>query len=113
MDFRRDPIFTGLDTIHRLTKGGVPALFQVTTWDGVTKYAEYSHFEVDSEANKYKLTVTGHSGDLCDDMNYHNQQIFVTKDRWVVQLKGSTGKLKILKWNAPFLLLGIQLHQSV
>ena len=71
----------GLDTIHRLTKGGVPALFQVTTWDGVTKYAEYSRFEVDSEANKYKLTVTGHSGDLCDGMNSHNTQNFQTIDR--------------------------------
>ena len=67
--------------MHELTKGGVRALFQVTTWDGVTKSAEYSHFEVDSEAKEYNLTISGHSGDLCDSMAYHNQQLFATKDR--------------------------------
>ena len=71
----------GLDKIHKLTLGGVRALFLVTTWDGVTKAAEYSHFEVDNEAKGYKLTISGHSGDLCDSMAYHNQQLFATKDR--------------------------------
>ena len=71
----------GLDKIHALTKNGVRALFRVTTWDGVTKSAEYSHFKVENEASRYRLTISGHSGDLCDSMKHHNHNVFVTKDR--------------------------------
>ena len=43
---------------------------------------ELSLSAVDNETNKYKLTISGHSGSLCDSMTgQHNGQFFSTLDR--------------------------------
>ena len=74
-------LLVGLDNIHQLTNSGVRALFQITDWNGTVKSAEYSHFKVDSEATNYTLSISGHSGDLCDAMNYHNSYQFHSRDQ--------------------------------
>ena len=48
--------------------------------DGHWYWAEYSTFIVDSEANKYKLTVGGYSGDAGDAMRSLNNMKFTTFD---------------------------------
>ena len=31
----------------------------LTDWEGNTKYADFDHFKIESEAHKYKLASTG------------------------------------------------------
>ena len=44
-------------------------------------YAEYSSFVVLSEADNYRLQVSGYSGNAGDALNYHNDMMFTTYDR--------------------------------
>ena len=37
-------------------------LFEITDWDGTTRYARYSQFLVAGPVDKYRLTCTGYSG---------------------------------------------------
>ena len=48
---------------------------------GVSKFAQYSNFYVGNEASKYKLHISGFTGDATDEMKYHNGMMFSTKDR--------------------------------
>ncbi|XP_069114672.1 ryncolin-1-like [Argopecten irradians] len=48
---------------------------------GLSKYAAYSTFSIASEIKKFKLTVSGYTGDvLSDSMNVHNLDHFSTAD---------------------------------
>ena len=48
----------------------------------VSEALELSLSAVDNETNKYKLSISGHSGSLCDSMTGpHNQQFFSTLER--------------------------------
>ncbi|PRD37190.1 UNVERIFIED_CONTAM: Techylectin-like protein [Trichonephila clavipes] len=44
-------------------------------------YALYDKFWIDNEDQKYKLHISGYSGDAGDSMAYHNGMFFSTKDR--------------------------------
>ena len=48
-----------MDKLHNLTK--IPVIMRVYAgdWDGFTHFAQYSYFRVDSEADLYKLHVSG------------------------------------------------------
>ncbi|XP_056019603.1 ficolin-2-like [Ostrea edulis] len=72
----------GNDNIHQLTNSGLTYL-RIDLMDnaGVWKYAEYSTFTVDNEANQYRLNISGYSGDAGDSMAYHDGMLFSTYDR--------------------------------
>ena len=38
------------------------ARFEVTDWDGETRYAQYSQFEVAGPEDKYRLSIDGYNG---------------------------------------------------
>ena len=44
-------------------------------------FALYSKFRIDDEAAKYRLNVSGHSGNAADGLNFHNGMKFSTKDQ--------------------------------
>ena len=74
----------GLDTIHDLTKTGAYSLEVILKKNGNTKTVEWSSFMVDSESNKYRLSVSGFNAGtsgLGDALNYHNGMYFTTTDR--------------------------------
>ena len=48
--------------------------------NGSWYYAEYSTFTVLSEAEKYRMRVTGYSGNAGDAFRYHNNKMFSTYD---------------------------------
>jgi len=72
----------GNELLHQLTKDGLYELrFDVQTLDsGQWYWAEYSTFIVDSEANKYRLAVSGYSGNAGDAMKRHDNSSFTTFD---------------------------------
>ncbi|ELU18634.1 hypothetical protein CAPTEDRAFT_131141, partial [Capitella teleta] len=49
--------------------------------EGETRFAYYSTFRIGSEAEKFKLTISGYSGTAGDAMEYHNGMGFTTKDQ--------------------------------
>uniref|UniRef100_K1RGQ9 Techylectin-5B n=1 Tax=Magallana gigas TaxID=29159 RepID=K1RGQ9_MAGGI len=69
------------DIIHQLTKDR-PATLRVDLqrFSGEKGHAEYSKFAVGDENSKYKLTVSGYSGNIDDKLSGHNQMTFSTKD---------------------------------
>ena len=55
----------GLDKIHRLTSQTKNTLrVELEDFDGNTAYAEYDTFAVGNEADKYRLSVAGYTGNL-------------------------------------------------
>ena len=52
----------GLDNIHRLTKSGNNKLRVDLELHQEKAFAEYSFFAVDNETDKYKLSLSGYSG---------------------------------------------------
>jgi len=72
----------GNELLHQLTKDDQYKLrFDLQALDsGQWYWAEYSTFIVDAEATKYRLTVSGYSGNAGDAMNYSNGRQFTTFD---------------------------------
>ncbi|XP_062591741.1 fibrinogen-like protein A [Saccostrea cucullata] len=71
----------GNDNIHDLTKNGLTYMrVDLMNSTGGWNYAEYSRFSVDSEENKYNLTITGHSGGLRNDLDILHGMFFSTHD---------------------------------
>ncbi|XP_033762066.1 ficolin-2-like [Pecten maximus] len=54
---------------------------ELEAWDGTVGIAEYSDFQIGSEADNYQLYVTGFSGNISDAMYKENGKMFTTKDR--------------------------------
>ncbi|ELU10892.1 hypothetical protein CAPTEDRAFT_114000, partial [Capitella teleta] len=48
--------------------------------EGVSKYAKYAKFQVGSEAEKFRLTISGYTGDAGDSLSAHNGYKFSTFD---------------------------------
>ncbi|XP_060079381.1 angiopoietin-related protein 7-like [Ylistrum balloti] len=72
----------GNDNISNLTL--TPSILRVeaTSWYGDARYAQYSTFKVENEVNKYRLTVSGFSGNAnYDAMALHNGMAFSTYER--------------------------------
>ena len=72
-----------LDNIHYLTLPSVDEWelrIDMTFANGEEHYATYSHFRVSSEADKYRLHISGFSSPaLRENMAYHNNMAFSTK----------------------------------
>ena len=73
----------GNELLHQLTSNANYTLkIYLTEWDGVRKYAQYDTFKIADEADGYRLTIAGYSGDAGDSMiRDNNGQMFSTKDR--------------------------------
>ena len=72
----------GNDIIYQITSSANYKLkIYITDWDTITKYAEYDTFIIADEANNYRLSIGGYSGDAEDALYYHNLQMFSTTDR--------------------------------
>lgn len=62
---------SGNDNIHLLTTSGFTLLrIELSDYSGIWKYAEYRTFTVDNEVNKYKLVVSGYTGDAGNNCLY-------------------------------------------
>ncbi|XP_025100075.1 fibrinogen gamma chain-like [Pomacea canaliculata] len=72
----------GLYKIHKLTQGR-PHRLRVDLMEvsGERHYAEYSAFNVGGPDTKYRLQVSGYSGDAGDSLKVHNNQGFTTHDQ--------------------------------
>jgi len=72
----------GNELLHQMTKDGqYKVRFDLQALaSGQWYWAEYRTFTVDSEATKYRLTVSGYSGNAGEAMSYHNGRQFTTFD---------------------------------
>ncbi|XP_069103283.1 angiopoietin-related protein 7-like [Argopecten irradians] len=72
----------GNDNIHLLTSIPVILRVELEGWDGTTGYAQYSSFHVANEAQNYRLSVSGFTGNvLVDAFGTHDGSDFSTNDR--------------------------------
>ena len=54
---------TGNRLLNIITQGeAMVARFEITDWNGETRYAQYSTFKVAGPEDKYRLTISGYSG---------------------------------------------------
>jgi len=79
----RGNYWLGNELLHQLTLSGRYKLkFDLQSRSNNNWYsAEYSTFIVRSEADKYRLQVSGYSGNSGDAFTYHNGMMFTTYDR--------------------------------
>ena len=66
-------IISGNDVLHSLTfKRKHELKVDLEMFSGAKGYAKYSTFFVGSESEKYKLTVTGYTGNagMCDELHW-------------------------------------------
>ncbi|KAK4294309.1 hypothetical protein Pmani_033051 [Petrolisthes manimaculis] len=71
----------GLDHLHALTNLSHQVLrVDLADNDGNRRWAKYSTFAVGPHRDKYRLTVSGYSGDAGDSMGPHNGKVFTTYD---------------------------------
>ena len=79
----------GLDNIHQLTStANYGLLVEIEDWSGNQFWAWYYHFSVESEAQLYRLSVSGYdvtstAGDAFTDAQLPNDII----DEWILQQK--------------------------
>ena len=72
----------GLETIHRFTTYGDAKLrIETEDFEGITKWAEYSHMRVLGESTGYKLTVSGNTGNATEVLLNDSGAMFTTTDR--------------------------------
>ena len=72
----------GNDNIHRLTTVGNNVLrIELQDWSNNYSCAVYDTFMINSESDKYKLTVGRYSGTAGDSLSYHSGMYFSTKDQ--------------------------------
>ncbi|XP_069102346.1 ficolin-2-like isoform X2 [Argopecten irradians] len=73
--------WAGLNIIHLLTQNGSKLRINLMSWKNDTQYAEYQDFRVGDESSKYRLSVSGFSGNATyDGMDYHDGDQFSTYD---------------------------------
>ena len=72
----------GLNRIHRLTAaGGCGLRVDVENYSNDKGYAKYSSFAVGDNDSKFRLAVSGYSGTAGDQLSYHNDMKFSTRDQ--------------------------------
>ena len=77
---RSNNFWLGLDAIHALSKNSASLRIDMTEASGSKYYARYLNFKVNSESNKYRLDVSGYTGNAGDAFSRHNGHAFTTKD---------------------------------
>ena len=71
----------GLDKIHRLTPTATQLRVDLQDFEGNSRYAQYSSFNVGDTASNYTLSVSGYSGTAGDSLSEHNGHMFSTRDQ--------------------------------
>ncbi|XP_059139227.1 ficolin-1-like [Physella acuta] len=71
----------GLEQVHQLTMVGRWELRVDIKFKGKDYYAKYDLFEVENEAQFYKLHVGDFSGNVSDGLSYHDGMRFYTSDK--------------------------------
>ncbi|XP_060555534.1 angiopoietin-related protein 7-like [Ruditapes philippinarum] len=83
----------GNDNLQVLTEHGNHELrIDMEDFEGNKAYAKYSHFKVYREVAKYRLIVSGYSGNAGDSLIKHNGKAFSTVDRDNEQYPGNCAK---------------------
>ena len=83
----RGEFWLGNENIYRLTKmeaapKNSSLLINIKYQNRkIPVFALYNKFRIDNEATKYKLCVSGYSGNATDRLKYHNDMKFSTKDQ--------------------------------
>ena len=77
----RGEFWLGLFNIHRLTTNSTELRVDLADFDYNTRFAKYTTFRVDDSATKFRLTVSGYSGNAGDSFGYNNNSPFSTKDQ--------------------------------
>uniref|UniRef100_A0A3P9IGG3 Fibrinogen C-terminal domain-containing protein n=1 Tax=Oryzias latipes TaxID=8090 RepID=A0A3P9IGG3_ORYLA len=77
----RGDFWLGNDHIVRLTRQPTVLRIEMEDWEGQTRYAEYSLFNMANELNSYKLFIANYSGNAGDSLRYHNTTNFSTINR--------------------------------
>ena len=83
---------------------------QISVWNDSETFItwNYQTFRISGPENKYRLTVSGGTGDGSDALAYHNGQYFSTYDRDNDGWGGAGADLGEVRWvrtNPPFLLI--------
>ena len=71
----------GNEKIHQLTEIPSQLRVEINTTSNGYRYAKYSNFTVTNEASNYTLFIGFYSGTATDQLTYHNEMAFTTKDR--------------------------------
>ena len=74
----------GNDKLHNIThQSNYSMKMEVTYWSrGEKRYAIYDRFRVEGEKSKYRLHVSGYSGNTDHDYwKYHDRMLFSTRDQ--------------------------------
>ncbi|XP_059164694.1 ficolin-1-like [Physella acuta] len=73
--------YLGNENMYLITSKTQHELRVDLTLDGVNYFAKYSNFSITSEADGYRLQVSGYSGTAGDGLVYHNLMKFTTYDQ--------------------------------
>ena len=77
----RGNYWLGNDLLSELTNNRYRLRFELHAVNGTWYWAEYSSFVVRSEADNYRLLVSGYSGNAGDALSDQNNKMFTTYDR--------------------------------
>jgi len=68
-------------SLQALYPKGSELRIDMEAWNGRGAFAKYSSFQIGNEATKYKIHVSGYSGNSGDSLTYHNGCGFSTYDQ--------------------------------
>ena len=77
----RGEFWLGLHNIHRLTASSTNLRVDLADFADSVRYARYTAFHVGDSDSKFRLTVSGYSGNAGDALSYNNNRLFSTKDQ--------------------------------
>ena len=77
----RGEFWLGLHNIHRLTGSSTNLRVDLADFNNDVRFAKYTTFRVDDLDTKFRLTVSGYSGNAGDAFSYNNNHPFSTKDQ--------------------------------
>ncbi|XP_059140064.1 fibrinogen-like protein A [Physella acuta] len=80
-NFSSGNFYLGNENIYLITSKRQHELRVDLTMNGVNYFAKYSNFSITSEADGYRLQVSGYSGTAGDGLVYHNLMKFSTYDQ--------------------------------
>jgi len=68
-------------TLQSMYPKGSQLRIDLEDWEGNSRYAKYNNFQVGNELTKYRMHVTGYTGNAGDSLASHNGKQFSTHDQ--------------------------------